>query len=193
MSDEKKLEGKTEVKLAETVLNKPDEQNLRGLTDIIVEKRVAFGGGIQPNKVAKIEDERVKERDRKHESEECEEEWEREPENHKDCRHCGEWECDEVLGDVEFPCHCDPVKSGLTDVVDSVAHQEFGIAKILESESKKICKAIGIARSIDDLVKIDKSVQDTIKQINHVQIVLLDKLQEVSDICDGCGDDCGCK
>ncbi len=177
MSEERKLEGKTEVKLAETVLQKPDEQ------EGIIEKRVAFGGF---GKASKAEDEKV--RETKHEKED-----EEERKHEEDCRHCKEWECGDVLGEVEFPCHCDPVKSGLTDVVDSVAHQELGLAKILESESKKICKAIGVARSIDDLVKIDKSVQDTIKQINHVQIVLLDKLQEVSDICDGCGDNCGCR
>ncbi len=179
MSDERRLEGKTEVRLAETVLQKPEEQ------DGIVEKRVAFGG-IGNSKAVKVEEEKV--REPKHEKEGREEK-----RHEEDCRHCKEWECDDVLGEVEFPCHCDPVKSGLTDIVDSVAHQELGLAKILESESKKICKAIGVARSIDDLVKIDKSVQDTIKQINHVQIVLLDKLQEVSDICDGCGDDCGCR
>ncbi len=172
MSDEKRFDGKTEVKLADAVLTR-GEEDLKGLNDtVVVEKRIAFGGGIH----SKDDDKQKKDGKRK---------------DH-DC-HCEEWVCDDVLCETEFPCDCDPVKSGLTDVVDSVAHQENGLAKILESESKKICKAIGIARSIEDLIKVDKSVQDTIKQINQVQIVLISKLQEVSDICDGCVDDCGCR
>ncbi len=108
------------------------------------------------------------------------------------CCH-GTWHCDDILEEEDFPRGCKPVKSGLTDVVNSIAHQENGLANILEKESKKICKAIGVAKSIDDLIKIDKSVQDTIKQINSVQILLLSKLQEVSDICEGCKEDSECE
>ncbi len=188
MSEEKRLDGRTEVKLVDAVLTHTDEP---------VEKRVAFGGGSEhkttPVKVHKVEEVKGREHEKEHGNDrDCDKECRPEKEHEKDCRPREEWHCKDVLCEVEFPCGCDPVKSALTDVVDSVAHQEFGLAKILESESKKICKAIGIAKCIDDLVKVDKSVQDTIKQINHVQIVLLDKLQEVSDICEGCGD-CDCK
>ncbi len=184
MSEEKRLDGKTEVKLAEAVLTHNEEP---------VEKRVPFGGGSDhkptPVKVHIVEEVKVKEHGK---DKDCEKDCRPDHDHDRDCKHHEDWHCKDVLCEVEFPCGCDPVKSALTDVVDSVAHQEFGLAKILESESKKICKAIGIARCIDDLVKVDKSVQDTIKQINHVQIVLLDKLQEVSDICEGCVD-CDCK
>ncbi len=114
----------------------------------------------------------------------------------KECEHGGKnnghWTCEDVLCDTEFSCECDPIGEALADIVESIAHQENGIAKILDSESKKICKAICMAECVDDLIKVNKSVQDTIKQINNVQIVLIGKLQEVSDICDGCcEDDCG--
>ncbi len=99
------------------------------------------------------------------------------------------WTCEDVLCEPEFECGCDPISEALGDIVESIAHQENGIAKILEAESKKICRAISMAECVEDLVKVNKSVQDTIKQINNVQIVLNSKLQEVSDICDGCCDD----
>ncbi len=165
MSNSKQFDGKSEVKLADAVLEISDDKDIK-VDDIEDKQKVAWNNGVHVGS--------------------------HEKKGHDDCCH-DQWVCDDVLGETEFPCDCDPVKSGLTDIVDSVAHQENGFAKILESESKKICKAIGIARSIDDLIKVDKSVQDTIKQINNVQIVLLSKLQEVSDICDGCADDCGCK
>ncbi len=101
-----------------------------------------------------------------------------------------DWTCEDVLCETEFNCECEPINEALADIVESIAHQENGLAKILDSESKKICKAICIAACVDDLVKVNKSVQNTIKQINNVQIVLISKLQEVSDICDGCHDDC---
>ncbi len=197
MSEEKRLDGKTEVKLADAVLTRTEEPDLRGHSDPVVEKRVAFGADHRSllHKGHKADDEKEHEKEKGHDKDkECEKDCghDKDRDHEKDCKPCEEWHCHDVLCEVEFPCGCDPVKSGLTDVVDSIAHQEFGLAKILESESKKICKAIGIARCVDDLVKVDKSVQDTIKQINHVQIVLLDKLQEVSDICEGCGD-CDCK
>ncbi len=113
-------------------------------------------------------------------------------ENHKNKHGHNEWTCDDVLCETEFDCNCNPINEALADIVESIAHQENGIAKILDSESKKICRAICMAECVDDLLKVNKSVQDTIKQINNVQIVLISKLQEVSDICDGCyDDDCG--
>lgn len=116
---------------------------------------------------------------------------EHKPEHNEE--HCEEeWVCCDIGEVEEENCHCDPVKSGLTAVVNSIAHQENGLANILDNESKKICRAIGMAKCVDELIKIDESVQNTIKQINNVQIVLIDKLQEVSKICDGCEDDCRC-
>ncbi len=109
-------------------------------------------------------------------------------ENHGEREDC-HWTCEDVLCETEFDCECEPLSEALADIVESIAHQENGIAKILDSESKKICRAISMAECVDDLVKVNKSVQDTIKQINNVQIVLISKLQEVSDICDGCCDD----
>ncbi len=131
----------------------------------------------------------------KHEKHEEHNLWKPEHETHKthnDNKHSQEWECEDVLCDTEFSCNCNPINEALADIVESIAHQENGIAKILDSESKKICRAICMAECVDDLLKVNKSVQDTIKQINNVQIVLISKLQEVSDICDGCyDDDCG--
>ncbi len=94
-----------------------------------------------------------------------------------------EWVCEDTnhLPDIRRP-----IKKGLADIVESIAIQENGLANILDGEGKKICKAICVADCIDDLIKVNKSVRNTIKQVNSVQIVLLDKLQEVTEICDGC-------
>ncbi len=121
--------------------------------------------------------------------------------NKKSCGHdcdCHEDECElpvEPCCDYEWICEDTnelpedvrrPIKKSLGDIVESIAIQENGLANILEAEGKKICKAICVAKCVDDLIKVNKSVRNTIKQVNSVQIVLLDKLQEVTEICDGC-------
>lgn len=108
----------------------------------------------------------------------------------KDEKYKGKCQEEWVCIDLGEDNGCNSLNSSLKDVVNSIAHQENGLGNILYSESKKICKTIDIAQSVDDLLTINTSVQNTIKDINRIQIILLDKLEEVSKICDGCYDDC---
>ncbi len=70
----------------------------------------------------------------------------------------------------------------ITDVVESIALEEVGIANVINAESCKIYKAIEIAESIDDLVEINTSVSDTLENIIKSQILLEFKLKEISKL-----------
>lgn len=89
----------------------------------------------------------------------------------------------------DYHCKCDKhngLKDSLSEIVESISIQEDGLANILDSEALKVCKAVEVAECIDDLVKVNKSVKDTIKYINRIQLLLLGKLEKVSDMCDEC-------
>lgn len=93
---------------------------------------------------------------------------------------------DNKVSHYKKPHHGYSINHSLSDVVESIGVQENGLANILESEALKVCKSVEIAECIDDLIKVNKSVKDTIRHINNIQLLLLSKLEIVSDICDGC-------
>ncbi len=72
----------------------------------------------------------------------------------------------------------------------SIALEELGLAHILNAEGEKIQAALGtlttgtppLATSIQDLIDIDNSVQDTIKTIIKKQMLLQFKLEETSNL-----------
>ncbi len=79
-----------------------------------------------------------------------------------------------------------------SDLLESIALQEAGLAHILNAEGEKIQTALGItdggmrfppmARCISDLVAINQSVSDTLKNIIKLEMVLEFKLDEVSKL-----------
>lgn len=72
----------------------------------------------------------------------------------------------------------------------SIALEEIGLSHILNAEGEKIQTAIGtlaegippLATNIQDLIDIDKSVQETIKTVIKSQILLQFKLEEVINL-----------
>jgi hypothetical protein len=59
--------------------------------------------------------------------------------------------------------------------------EEAGLAHILNAEGEKLQKAVALACSVDDLLKINKSVVTTINSVTQLEQVLLAKLQAVVD------------
>ncbi len=72
-------------------------------------------------------------------------------------------------------------------LVKSIAREEHSLGDILYQEGRKIDKALCLAKCVDDLVKIDTSVQDTLKEVAKAEILLLQKLEEAGELlCKDC-------
>ncbi len=70
----------------------------------------------------------------------------------------------------------------ITDVIESIALEEVGIANVINAESCKIYKAIELAESVEDLVEINTSVADTLENVIKSQILLEFKLKEITKL-----------
>ncbi|MFV0520229.1 MAG: hypothetical protein ACK5LY_08130 [Lachnospirales bacterium] len=64
----------------------------------------------------------------------------------------------------------------ISDVIESIALEETGLAHIINAEGEKIQAALELATSIDDLVTINESVRKTLVDISKVQMLLQYKL-----------------
>lgn len=70
----------------------------------------------------------------------------------------------------------------ITDVIESIALEEVGLANLINAESCKIQKACDIATTVDELVKINASVKSTLENIIKSQMLLNFKLEEIGEI-----------
>ena len=76
-------------------------------------------------------------------------------------------------------------RQAITDIIESIAMEEKGIAAILKAEAKKIQKVVDCAcPESTEIVEINNSVCHCLKNIIKLQILLEFKLEEVSDIID---------
>lgn len=85
------------------------------------------------------------------------------------------------------PSNTSPCQA-ITDLLESVALQEAGIAHIINAEGEKIQYALGLIpgltqpASIPDLLSINDSVRKTLTSITNKEIVLQSKLQNILDL-----------
>ncbi|XMB85927.1 hypothetical protein RJG79_11065 [Mycoplasmatota bacterium WC44] len=70
-------------------------------------------------------------------------------------------------------------QQAIVDVIESIALEEVGLAHILNAEGEKIQKGIAISSTIEELIKVNMSVNDTLKNVSKVQMLLQFKLEEV--------------
>ena len=63
------------------------------------------------------------------------------------------------------------------NIMDSVALIEKSLAQILESESYKIKKIVYISSNIDDIIEVNNSVNNLIKNIIILEQILCAKLE----------------
>ena len=69
----------------------------------------------------------------------------------------------------------------ITDLLESIALQEAGLAHIINAEGEKIQRALVIPDiTIDDLVTVNQSAADTLTKIIKLEMVLGFKLEEIN-------------
>ena len=81
------------------------------------------------------------------------------------------------------PSHRDNSRcDAITELIASVAEEQEALARILEAEHKKIEKAASICtKDVDDLVKIDTSVERVLAAITRLELALQLKLDLFQD------------
>ena len=88
--------------------------------------------------------------------------------------------------------HGDSRCKAITELIEAVAEQQEALARILEAEHKKIEKTIELCGTdVDDLVKIDKSVERVLAAVTRLELALQLKLDLFHDcLCpeEGCSD-----
>lgn len=82
-----------------------------------------------------------------------------------------------------MPPHRDDSRcKAITELIESVAEQQDALARILEAEHKKIEKVTDLCGTkVDDLVKIDKSVERLLAAVTRLELALQLKLDLFHD------------
>lgn len=82
-----------------------------------------------------------------------------------------------------FPTHHDDNRcKAITDLIASVAKEQEALARILEAEHEKIEKTTDLRGvDVDDLVKIDKSVERILAAVTRLELALQLKLALFED------------
>lgn len=95
------------------------------------------------------------------------------------------------------PRHDDSRRKAITELIESVAKQQDALARILEAEHKKIEKTTELCSTdVEDLVKIDKSVERILAAVTRLELALQLKLALFQDClcpdspCDGDSPSC---
>ncbi len=70
----------------------------------------------------------------------------------------------------------------ILNMLNSITHEEEGIAEILKAEAFKIKKSVELAESIEDFVKLDESLSKTVRGLNSLHSLLQYKFEEVMKI-----------
>lgn len=83
-------------------------------------------------------------------------------------------------------CHDIDKCCAAASLLQSIALEETAISHILNAEGEKLQKGISLSCNKNDLLEINKSVQDTIDRITNLEIVLKSKLDLIIPILDEC-------
>lgn len=71
----------------------------------------------------------------------------------------------------------------LTDILESIALEEAGIAHIINAEGEKLQRVIGECNlSVDEILDVNTSVESMIDKVTSLEIVLKSKLDTVKSI-----------
>ena len=73
---------------------------------------------------------------------------------------------------IEKPQNSIDKNQAISDIIESIALEETGLAHIINAEGEKIQRALEIADSTDDLINVNKSVKDTIVNIIKMQMLI---------------------
>lgn len=73
-------------------------------------------------------------------------------------------------------------REAITELIEAVAKQQEALAEILEAEHRKVQKAVELANvDVDDLVRIDESVERVIAAVTRLELALQLKLDLFHD------------
>ena len=73
-----------------------------------------------------------------------------------------------------------------SSLLQSIALEETAISHILNAEGEKLQKAVSLSCNLDDLVKINKSVEDMVDRLTTLETVLKSKLEFIKPILADC-------
>ena len=75
----------------------------------------------------------------------------------------------------------------ITDIITSVALEQTALSHILNAEGEKIQKIVAQATTADELLAVNKSVNNMVNSIARLEMLLQSKLQLFEDcLCDDC-------
>jgi len=75
----------------------------------------------------------------------------------------------------------------ITDIIESVALEQTALSHILNAEGEKIQKIVANARSGEELLAVNKSVQSMVNSITRLEMVLQAKLEMFQEcLCTEC-------
>lgn len=76
----------------------------------------------------------------------------------------------------------DKRREAITKLIESIAKQEEALAEILEAEHRKIQKTVELSGvDVDDLVEIDRSVEQVLAAVTRLELALQLKLDLFHD------------
>lgn len=75
----------------------------------------------------------------------------------------------------------------ITDIISSVALEQAALSHILNAEGEKIQKIVAKADTADEMIKVNKSVNEMVNSIAGMEMLLQRKLGLFSEcLCDDC-------
>lgn len=79
----------------------------------------------------------------------------------------------------------------ITDIISSVALEQAALSHILNAEGEKIQKIVAKADTADEMIKVNKSVNEMVNSIAEMEMLLQRKLSLFSEcLCDDCKSKC---
>ncbi|MFI3230801.1 MAG: hypothetical protein R3Y29_04530 [bacterium] len=73
-------------------------------------------------------------------------------------------------------------EQSVTDIIESVALEQTALSHILNAEGEKIQKVVADATTTEELLEVNKSVQDMVNTITRLELVLQSKLELFSGV-----------
>lgn len=67
-------------------------------------------------------------------------------------------------------------EQAINDIIESVALQEAGLAHIINAEGEKIQKVVATTTNVNELLAVNKSVENMLMTVSRLEVLLQSKL-----------------
>lgn len=81
-------------------------------------------------------------------------------------------------------CHCTSCCDPVGDVMESIALIEASLSHILNAQGEQLQKIVAESSCVEELLGANQQINETITKVTHLEILLQDKLESLSKICD---------